>query len=82
MLHFSNGDGDSGSPPLVWIFMSRLLFPLSKKDVVNDVDNIESYCFVAEKLICQIVLLCSVVSAVISMGINRRHYFCGDLRIF
>lgn len=42
MLRFSNGDGDSGSPPLVWIFMSRLLFPLSKKDVVNDVDNIES----------------------------------------
>jgi len=41
-------------------------------------DYAEKQCFVAENLLYQTVLLC-FVSVVVSMEINRRHYFWSSL---
>ena len=59
VVHFSSGDSDSGSPPLVQIFMSvacRLLFIAGKKSIDNGGNCVEKYCFVAEYFFYQIVL--------------------------
>ena len=41
--------------------------------------HIEKQCFVAENLVYQVLLLCSLYLFVVSMEINRRHYFQSNL---
>ena len=51
MVLFSSGDSDSGSPPIVNIFMStacRLLFIAGE---TNGGDSVKKECFVAENLL-------------------------------
>ena len=44
-------------------------------------DYVEKWCFVAENLLYQIVLLYSFASLAVSMEPNRRHYFQSYLRL-
>jgi len=49
-----------------------------KKSTANGSNYIEKECFVASPPNSAIVLF---VSAVVSMEINRRHYFCSNIHI-
>ena len=74
-LCFSNDE--SRSPLPVQIFMStacELLFIADKNSQLMVV-TVEKYRYTAENLLYQTVLLCSFVSAVVSMEINKSHYF-------
>ena len=76
---FSRGDSNSGSCPLVQIFMStacRLLFITGENAWLMVVAMLKK-CFVAEDLLFQIVLLCSFV--VVVPWKHRRHYFLSNL---
>lgn len=59
----------------------RLLFTAGKKWVANSSDYIEKWCFVDEVGVYQTVLLCPFMPLVVSMEMNRRHYFQSNLRI-
>jgi len=53
VVHFSSGDSNSGSPPLVQIFISaacRLLF-IAGKNAYLMVKTVEKQCFVAENVL-------------------------------
>ena len=50
----------------------------SWKHIANDSDYVEKQCFVAENLLHQTVLVL-FVSVAVSMEINRRQYFWGNL---
>jgi len=53
-----------------------------QKFIANGGDYVDEECFVAENLSNSIIVpLVSVVSAVISVEINRRHYFLINLHI-
>jgi len=70
-VRFSSGDSNSGSPLLMQIVTStacKLLFILF---IANGGDYAEKLCFVA--LSNSVIVL--FVSVVVSMEINRRHYF-------
>lgn len=80
-MHFSNGDSDSGLPPLVHIFMSaacRLLFIAGKNEELL-VATVLTKCCIAENLILNILL---IVSVVVSMKTNKSHYFQSSLLMY
>ena len=61
MVGFSSGNSDDGSPSMMHMFLSmayRLLLVAVKKCMANSGGYVE-YCFVAENLVYQTVLLCS-----------------------
>ena len=62
VVHFSNGDSDSGSPALRQILMSltcRLLF-VTGENASSGGHYVENQCSVAENLLYPIVLACSL----------------------
>ena len=77
---------NSGSPPLMQIFMNTKCSRSTECSLLFITgDNAQHHgggqwwlCFTAENLIYQIVLLCSKKSVVISMQMNRGHYFQSD----
>jgi len=67
---------NGGSSPLVQIFMTatcKLLFIARRKCIADSADYAEKQCFVAGNLLYQIV------SLVVTMQINRTHYFWSNL---
>ena len=76
---FSSGDNDSGSPPLVHIFMSLecgLLFNAGKNAQLIMVTVLKNNVFYLR--IYQIVC-CALSICVVSTEIYRRHYFQSNL---
>ena len=51
---------------------------LEKKCIANAGDCVENYCFVAENFLYHKSVIVLLLAAVVSMGINRRHYFRND----
>jgi len=49
-----------------------------QKNIANGSEYVEKYRVVAENLLYQIVSLC-YLSVIVSMEINRKHYFQSDL---
>jgi len=75
VVHFSSTDSNSGSALLVQIVTStarRLLLTAGEKTQLTMV-TVEKPCFVAENLPNSVIVL--FVFVVVSMEINRRHYF-------
>ena len=59
VVHFSSGNTDSGLPLLVQIFMNAALY-LWQKSIANSGGHVKKRCFVAENLLYQTVLFCSL----------------------
>ena len=62
VVRFSSGNGDSGSPPLAQVLTSavcRLLFIVGENAQLMVV-TVEKQCCVAENLLYQVALLCSL----------------------
>ena len=80
---FSCGDSDSVSPPLVQIFTSttcKLFFITSKKCIIKGGDYIEKIFFCSWEFALSRSVI--VLFVVVSMEINRRHYFWSNLCIY